>query len=248
MFVTLEGPEGAGKSTQREKMAEWFRSQGFKVVLTREPGGTPLAECIRELMLTPSDEEMCVTTELLLAFAARAQHVELVIKPALAEGNIVLCDRFIDSTYAYQGGGRQISYRRIEELEHFTLNGFKPDKTFLFDVDVIVGLQRASARGRLDRMEQNGLEFFSRVQLAFLERMEKDPHRFVLIDGALPIDEVTASIIPHLEKIVERIKFKDKGTPAFDQMCETDKQKLKVMLTVGTPEQQREALWIMTGE
>jgi dTMP kinase len=208
LFITIEGPEGAGKSTQREYMAEWFRGKGHEVVLTREPGGTPLAEKIRELMLTPTDEQMCITTELLLAFAARAQHVDQVIKPAIARGAIVLCDRFTDSTYAYQGGGRQIGYDRIAELEKFVLGDFRPDKTFLFDIDVVEGLKRASARGKLDRMEQNGLDFFARVQLAFMGRKELDPQRFILIDGSPPQKEVSESLIPYLEYLDKGMKFR----------------------------------------
>jgi len=247
LFITIEGPEGAGKSTQREYMADFFKGKGYEVVLTREPGGTPLAEKIRELMLTPIDEQMCITTELLLAFASRAQHVDQVIKPAIERGAIVICDRFTDSTYAYQGGGRQIGYDRIAELEKFVLGDFRPDRTFLFDIDVTVGLARASARGRLDRMEQNGLDFFVRVQLAFMGRKELDPQRFVLVDGSPPIEEVSAALLPHLEYLDKGMQFRRlaDGLPDWENVTETEKQKLRLMMT-GTHEQQREVAAILS--
>lgn len=148
LFITLEGPEGAGKSTNREYLAEHLRAHGLDVVLTREPGGTPLAERIRELLLAPSDETMDADTELLLVFAARAQHLAQVIRPALARGAIVLCDRFTDATYAYQGGGRGLSVERIATLETFVQGDLRPDLTLVFDLPVEVGLSRAAARGR----------------------------------------------------------------------------------------------------
>lgn len=247
LFITIEGPEGAGKSTQREYMADFFKGKGYEVVLTREPGGTPLAEKIRELLLTPIDEQMCITTELLLAFASRAQHVDQVIKPGIDRGAIVICDRFTDSTYAYQGGGRNIGYDRIAELEQFVLGDFRPDRTFLFDIDVEVGLARASARGRLDRFEQSGLDFFYRVQLAFMGRKERDPKRFVLVDGSPPIEEVSAALLPHLEYLDKGMQFREMASrlPKFDDMSETDKQKLRIMLD-GTPEQQQEAYAVLS--
>lgn len=154
LFITLEGPEGAGKSTNRDYLAMCLRAAGIEVLLTREPGGTPLAERIRELLLAPSDEPMAADTELLLVFAARAQHLAKVIRPALARGCVVLCDRFTDATYAYQGGGRGLSQQRIAELERFVQGDLRPDLTLLFDLPVEQGLARAAARGRLDRFEQ----------------------------------------------------------------------------------------------
>ena len=148
LFITLEGPEGAGKSTNREYLAERMKRQGIEVVLTREPGGTPLAERIRELLLAPSDEVMGANTELLLVFAARAQHLEGVIKPALARGAVVLCDRFTDATYAYQGGGRGLPEARIALLENFVQGELRPDLTLVFDLPVEIGLARAAARGQ----------------------------------------------------------------------------------------------------
>jgi dTMP kinase len=170
LFITLEGPEGAGKSTNREYLAERLRAAGIEVVLTREPGGTPLAERIREVLLAPVDEVMNPDTELLLVFAARAQHLAEVIRPALARGAVVLCDRFTDSTYAYQGGGRGLSLERIATLETFVQGDLRPDLTLIFDLPVEVGLARASARGRLDRFELEGRTFFDAVRSAFLTR------------------------------------------------------------------------------
>lgn len=167
LFITLEGPEGAGKSTNREYLAERLRAAGIEVVLTREPGGTPLAERIREVLLAPIEEVMNPDTELLLVFAARAQHLAEVIRPALARGAVVLCDRFTDSTYAYQGGGRGLSLERIAALETFVQGDLRPDLTLVFDLPVEIGLARASARGRLDRFELEGQAFFNAVRNAF---------------------------------------------------------------------------------
>lgn len=170
LFVTLEGPEGAGKSTNRDYLAERLRERGIEVQLTREPGGTPLAERIRELLLAPSDEPMAADTELLLMFAARAQHIAGVIRPALARGAVVLCDRFTDATYAYQGGGRGLPEARIAALESFVQGDLRPDLTLVFDLPVEIGLARAAARGRLDRFEQEDRRFFEAVRQTYLQR------------------------------------------------------------------------------
>ncbi|MCB4793872.1 dTMP kinase [Pseudomonas sp. NP21570] len=201
LFVTLEGPEGAGKSTNREYLAERLRACGVDVVLTREPGGTPLAERIRELLLTPADEPMAVDTELLLVFAARAQHLAQVIRPALERGVVVLCDRFTDATYAYQGGGRGLSIERIAQLEAFVQGELRPDLTLIFDLPVEVGLARAAARGRLDRFEQEGLRFFESVRRAYLERAKAAPSRYRIIDAGQPLNVVqqdVQALIPDL--------------------------------------------------
>jgi dTMP kinase len=194
LFITLEGPEGAGKSTNREYLAERLRAEGIEVLLTREPGGTPLAERIREVLLTPGDEVMNADTELLLVFAARAQHLAGVIRPALARGVVVLCDRFTDSTYAYQGGGRGLSLERIATLESFVQGDLRPDLTLVFDLPVEVGLARASVRGRLDRFELEGRVFFDAVRSAYLKRAEADPQRYRLIDAAQPLAQVQQSL------------------------------------------------------
>lgn len=206
LFITLEGPEGAGKSTNREYLAEHLRAQGLDVLLTREPGGTPLAERIRELLLAPSDETMDADTELLLVFAARAQHLAQVIRPALARGAIVLCDRFTDATYAYQGGGRGLSVERIATLEQFVQGGLRPDLTLVFDLPVEVGLSRAAARGRLDRFEQEGQAFFQAVRQAYLARAAADPERYRLVDAAQPLAQVQRALDALLPQILVRCR------------------------------------------
>lgn len=206
LFITLEGPEGAGKSTNREYLAERLRAAGIEVVLTREPGGTPLAERIRDVLLTPADEVMNSDTELLLVFAARAQHLATVIRPALARGAVVLCDRFTDSTYAYQGAGRGLSLERIEALEDFVQGELRPDLTLVFDLPVEVGLARASARGRLDRFELEGQVFFQKVREAFLERAAGAPQRYFLVDAAQPLAQVQQSLDALVPRLLERAR------------------------------------------
>ncbi|SDP26461.1 dTMP kinase [Pseudomonas jinjuensis] len=205
LFVTLEGPEGAGKSTNREYLAARLREKGVDVVLTREPGGTPLAERVRELLLAPSDEPMAADTELLLMFAARAQHIAQVIRPALARGAVVLCDRFTDATYAYQGSGRGLPVERIAELERFVLGDLRPDLTLLFDLPVEVGLARAAARGRLDRFEQEGRAFFEAVRQTYLQRARADTARYRVIDATRPLDAVQAELDELLPALLERV-------------------------------------------
>ena len=203
LFITLEGPEGAGKSTNREYLAERLREQGIDVLLTREPGGTPLAERIRELLLDPSDESMAVDTELLLVFAARAQHLQQVIRPALARGCVVLCDRFTDATYAYQGGGRGLSVERIAQLEQFVQGELRPDLTLIFDLPVEIGLARAAARGRLDRFEQEGRGFFEAVREAYLQRAAQAPQRYRVLDAGQSLAQVQADIDTLLPTLLE---------------------------------------------
>ncbi|MGC8099775.1 dTMP kinase [Metapseudomonas otitidis] len=204
LFITLEGPEGAGKSTNRDFIASRLRERGVEVLLTREPGGTPLAERIRELLLAPSDESMAVDTELLLMFAARAQHLDRVIRPALEAGQVVLCDRFTDATYAYQGGGRGVSMARIAELERFVQGSLRPDLTLVFDLPVEVGLQRAAARGRLDRFEQEDRSFFDAVRQTYLERAAQAPERYRVIDAAKPLADVQFYLDALLPELLER--------------------------------------------
>lgn len=205
LFITLEGPEGAGKSTNRDYLAALLREHGVDVVLTREPGGTPLAERIRELLLAPADEPMASDTELLLVFAARAQHLQQVVRPALARGTVVLCDRFTDATYAYQGGGRGVPAERIALLEDFVQGVLRPDLTLVFDLPVEVGLARAAARGRLDRFEQERLEFFEAVRSTYLQRAAQAPERYRVLDAAQPLDAVQERIAGLLPQLLERI-------------------------------------------
>ena len=206
LFITLEGPEGAGKSTNREYLAERLRDQGIEVVLSREPGGTPLAERIRELLLAPSDEIMDSDTELLLVFAARAQHLAQVIRPALARGAVVLCDRFTDATYAYQGGGRGLSEARIAELERFVQGELRPNLTLVFDLPVEIGLSRAAARGRLDRFEQEGRAFFDAVRHTYLQRAHAAPARYRVLDAAQSLEAVQRAIDALMPEILERCR------------------------------------------
>lgn len=194
LFITLEGPEGAGKSTNRDYLAELLGSGGREVVLTREPGGTPLAERIREILLAPAAEPMAVDTELLLMFAARAQHLAQVVRPALARGALVLCDRFVDATYAYQGGGRGVPVERIATLEAFVLGDLQPDLTLVFDLPVEIGLARAARRGVLDRFEQEQRAFFEVVRQTYLDRAQAVPARYRLIDASRSLAEVQAEL------------------------------------------------------
>lgn len=204
LFITLEGPEGAGKTTNREFLAERLQLAGHSVVLTREPGGTGLAEKIRELLLAEHDEPVAVDTELLLMFAARAQHLQQLILPALEQGSIVLCDRFTDATYAYQGGGRGIDPQRIAVLENFVQGSMRPDLTLLFDLPVADGMKRARLRGQLDRFEQERHEFFEAVRNSYLQRAQSDPERFRIINAALPLSRVQQQLLPVLDEIRDR--------------------------------------------
>lgn len=203
LFITLEGPEGAGKSTNREYLAARLRERGIDVLLTREPGGTPLAERVRELLLAPSDEAMASDTELLLVFAARAQHLAQVIVPALARGAVVLCDRFTDATYAYQGGGRGLDVARIAQLEDFVQGSLRPDLTLVFDLPVEVGLTRAAARGRLDRFEQEGRAFFEAVRSTYLQRAKAEPARYRILDAAQSLEAVQRDLDALLPQLLE---------------------------------------------
>ncbi len=201
LFITLEGPEGAGKTTNRQFLAEQLQQAGYQVVLTREPGGTPLAEKIRELLLAGHDEPVAVDTELLLMFAARAQHLQQLILPALQEGKVVLCDRFTDATYAYQGGGRGLAAERIAILENFVQGTLRPDLTLLFDLPVAEGMARAIQRGRLDRFEQEQQAFFEAVRRTYLQRAAANPERFRVIDAGRSLNEVQQQLLPLLQEI-----------------------------------------------
>lgn len=200
-FITLEGIEGVGKTTNLDFVRRRLEAQGVEVVVTREPGGTELAEKIRELLLRPSDEPIAEMTELLLIFAARAQHIARVILPALDQGKWVLSDRFVDATFAYQGGGRRLSIALIEQLEAIVVNGLEPDLTLLLDLPVAEGMARAKARSALDRFEQEKLEFFELVRATYLNRAKADPARIKLIDAAPPLNEVQSQIAHALTSV-----------------------------------------------
>jgi dTMP kinase len=194
LFITFEGGEGAGKSTMITRAVEYFRSRGRDVVLTREPGGTPLAERIRELVLGPDHDELSPDCELLLVFAARAQHLAELIRPALQQGKVVLCDRFTDASWAYQGGGRGQSPEFIAALEQAVHGDLQPDLTLLLDLQVGDGLLRMQARGKADRIEQESLAFFERVRATYLQRARQFSQRMVIIDASKDIETVWGEI------------------------------------------------------
>jgi|TARA_Y100000310_G_scaffold323106_1_gene383046 dTMP kinase len=200
-FISVEGIEGVGKTTNLEFIERYLRQKGIDVVLrTREPGGTPLAEDIRTLLLQKRTEDVDAVTELLLMFAARAQHVSQVIRPALARGEWVLCDRFTDSSYAYQGGGRQVPQEQIEALEGLLLGEFEPDLTFILDLPVDEGLQRAEKRSAKDRFEQEERLFFERVRQVYLDRAKRYPHRCHVVETAAALESVQRELARVLDK------------------------------------------------
>jgi dTMP kinase len=196
-FITFEGIDGAGKSTQIDFVAAWLRARGIDAVVTREPGGTEIGEALRELVLR---KPMSARTETLLVFAARAQHVEQVIAPALATGRWIVCDRFTDATYAYQSGGRGVPEETIAALEHWVHPDLQPDLTFLFDIAPEIAAQRLSAARPADRFEAEQLEFFVRVRAVYLERARRFATRFVVLDGTQPADMVRARLIEALSR------------------------------------------------
>ncbi len=193
-FITIEGIEGVGKSTNMAYLVELLEARGITVVQTREPGGTPLAEDIRALLLEHRDENMCEITESLLMFAARAQNVANVIEPALAAGKWVVCDRFTDASRAYQGGGRGLPMTTIEQLAAWVHPDLEPDLTFLLDAPVELGMGRAGDRGETDRIETEKHEFFVRVRNTYLELADEDPERFAVIDASQGLDDVKAAV------------------------------------------------------
>jgi len=189
-FITLEGSEGAGKSTNLAYIHQQLQQSGIDVVLTREPGGTPLGEQIRTLLLDHRQQAMASDTELLLMFAARAQHLHEVILPALEQGQWVLCDRFTDATYAYQGAGRGIAAARIATLEQWVQGDVRPDLTLFLDLPVAQGLARAGERSSPDRFEREQSDFFERVRRGYLEQAERDAGRYRVIDASQPLQGV----------------------------------------------------------
>jgi dTMP kinase len=193
-FITVEGIEGVGKTTNIDFIHQQLQAAGRDVVLTREPGGTLLGEAIRGLLLDPVYTGMDSTCELQLMFAARAEHLAKVVWPALEQGQWVLCDRFTDATYAYQGGGRGIDSGVIARLEELVQGDFRPDLTLLLDVPVEIGLARAGKRGALDRFEQEKVEFFERVRNDYLEMAQRSPDRYRVIDASMPLDDVQNQI------------------------------------------------------
>lgn len=202
-FISIEGIEGAGKSTQMAFIQRYLSEKGKRLVVTREPGGTELGEQIRTLLLTPTTKSMAVDTELLLMFAARAEHVEQVINPALERGDWVLSDRFVDATFAYQGGGRGIDLKRISTLADWTLQGLQTDITFLFDLPVEVGQQRVLSRNQgVDRFEQEKVEFFQKIRQRYLERALQEPSRIKVIDASKSIVDIEVQLTAQLDNLL----------------------------------------------
>ena len=198
-FITIEGGEGAGKSTAQVRLKATLQNKGISVVCTREPGGTPLAESIRQTLLDVEGETPVEMAELLLIFAARAQHLARVIEPALAAGKWVICDRFTDATYAYQGAARGLSSELISTLEHLVQGGRQPDAVILMDLQPHIGMERAKSRGALDRFEQEQHHFYERVRSGYLARVQENPARYAVIDAEQELE----SVHRELDKLVE---------------------------------------------
>ncbi len=202
-FITLEGMEGAGKSTNLEYLCTLLERRGLGYIVTREPGGTEVAEAIREVLLTRHAEPIVAMSELLLVFAARAQHLERVIIPALQQGQWVICDRFTDATYAYQGFGREMGGEQVERLEQWVQGSLRPDLTLVLDVPVALSVERISSRAQLDRFEAEPAAFFERVRDGYLARIAADAARYRLIDASRPLAEVQREIAQRVEPFID---------------------------------------------
>lgn len=204
LFITVEGVEGVGKTTNIQFIKSYLENSGINLVLTREPGGTPLAEEVRKLLLANRVEPVDATAELLLVFAARAQHLAALIEPELSAGRWVLCDRFTDATFAYQGFGRGLPIDKIIQLETMVQNQRHPDITFYLDLPVEVGLERARKRGEADRFENEKVEFFERVREGYLTRVRENPDRYIVIDAAKSLELVQQDIKASLDDLINK--------------------------------------------
>lgn len=204
LFLTLEGGEGSGKSTNLQVIVDTLRSHDIHLIETREPGGTPLGEQIRHLLLHRHEFEVHADSELLLMFAARVQHINELIFPALERGEWVVSDRFIDATYAYQCGGRGINTKQVEMLQEQMMGSFLPDLTLYLDIEPQVGLERAAKRASLDRIEREQLSFFKKVRCCYLERAAAEPDRIKVIDASLPLEAVSAQVCEVVENFISR--------------------------------------------
>ena len=214
LFITVEGVEGAGKSTNLSYIISYLEQSGIDVIHTREPGGTPFAESVRELLLAPREENVDEVAELLLMFAARAQHLKSLIQPALKQGKWVVCDRFTDATYAYQGAGRELGFDIVAKLEQLVQKDFRPDRTFFLDISVEQGMQRVISRGEKDRFELEQSQFFERVRNAYLAMVEQQPERFILIDSSQSLDQVQLDIKHKLDLLLQGLA---QGSGAQDE-------------------------------
>lgn len=203
MFITFEGSEGCGKSSQAARLSEFLQQQGYDILFTREPGGTPIGEQIREVISSLKNTDMQQRTEILLFQASRAQLVEQVIRPHLAKGGVVISDRYADSTLAYQGYGYERDLAPLHSLIQFATGGLKPDLTLLLDVDVEVGLKRRKQGGEWNRLDALQREFYQRVRQGYFELMRQDPGRWVLVDAMQPFDQVQQAI---RQVVLERLK------------------------------------------
>ncbi len=201
-FITVEGTEGAGKTTALTAMASHLRDRDIDLVVTREPGGTPFGERLRGVLLDPATGSLAVESELLLMFAARAQHLHQVIRPALDNGQWVLCDRFTDASFAYQGGGRGLPFQRIEQLEQWLHNDLQPDLTLLFDLPVELGLERAAKRNQPDRFEQEQVEFFTAVREGYYRRLQGSGGRIQVVDATKTVEQVKQQVNQLLDGIL----------------------------------------------
>lgn len=204
-FITIEGGEGVGKTTNIAFIQGLLAEKGIETVVTREPGGTPLAEEIREVLIKNREEAVVSETELLLMFAARAQHLHRLILPAIEAGKWVISDRFTDATYAYQSGGRGVPAEKVALLENFVQGEFRPDLTLLLDAPIEVGMQRARDRGKLDRFEEEQQTFFEKVRANYLERSQQESGRFKIVDASKSLESVQESIQEQLRSLFEEI-------------------------------------------
>jgi dTMP kinase len=200
-FITIEGSEGSGKSTNINFIQDFLKQKNIPFILTREPGGTPIAEKIRDLLLDKANTSLCDDAELLLMFAARAQHLNELIIPALESGKWVISDRFTDASYAYQGGGRGLSWQKIAQLEQWVQGDLRPDATILLDIPVDKGMERVRERGETDRFEQEQLSFFKRIRDAYLKLAQENPERFYIIDTLPAIEEVHQQLHQVMEQL-----------------------------------------------
>ncbi|MGB0459338.1 MAG: dTMP kinase [Porticoccaceae bacterium] len=203
-FITIEGTEGVGKTTNIEFIKQWLVDNGISFINTREPGGTPLAEEIRQVLLSNREEKVCSKAELLMMFAGRAQHIDQVIEPQLAQGNWVLCDRFTDATYAYQGAGREMGNDLIKSLETMVQGDMRPDLTLVLDVPVELGLERAGKRSEPDRFELEKTDFFNRVRQAYLSMATNNPERYKIIDASQTLEHVQLQIADTLNSFLQK--------------------------------------------
>lgn len=203
LFITVEGTDGSGKTTQIDFIREYLQARGYEVVITREPGGTRISEIIRSVILNPDFTEMGNNTEMLLYAAARAQLVAEIIKPSLEQGKTVICDRFLDSSYAYQGFGRGINLENIEKVNNIAIDGVMPEITFFFDLDPEIALKRRMASSSADRIENEKIEFHKRVHAGFVDLANRYPGRIRTIDASRRVDDIRADVKAILDSLLE---------------------------------------------